>query len=94
MGEVMIRDPETVATFTVDGDPEPYEIDHLGITDPAQWGQYTVYRGRKQLAAFVVPVAAPRSWNRPPRPSNGRPPAPVSDEELIELARGALIPVG
>ncbi|HST80390.1 MAG TPA: hypothetical protein VLL08_01475 [Kineosporiaceae bacterium] len=76
---------ETVATFTVEGDPEPYEIDHLGITDPAQWGQYTVYRRRKQLAAFVVPVAAPRPWNRPA-------PAPVPDEELIELARAAVTP--
>ena len=76
---------ETVATFTIEGDPEPYEIDHLGITDASQWGRYTVYRRRQQLAAFVVPVAAPRPRNRPA-------PAPVSDEKLIQLARSALTP--
>ena len=80
---MILDNTETVATFTVEGDAEPYEIDHLGITDPTHWGRYTVYRRRRQLAAFVVPVAAPRPRNRPAPP-------PVSDEELVELARAAL----
>jgi hypothetical protein len=82
---MILDNTETVATFTVDGDDQPYEIDHLGITDATQWGHYTVYRRGKQLAAFVVPVPAPRPRNRPA-------PEPASGAELIELARAALAP--
>lgn len=80
---MILDDTETVATFMVEGDAELYEIDHLGITDPTQWGQYTVYRRRRQVAAFAVPVSVVRSRSRASRP-------PASDEELVELARAAL----
>jgi hypothetical protein len=74
---------ETIAAFMIDS--TEYEIDHLGLTDPAQWGHCTVYRAgtRHQRAAFVVPEAGP--W--PGRRSDA---LRVTEERLVELATAAL----
>lgn len=43
---------ETVATYTVAG--KTYEIDHLGINFPEQWGEYAVYHNGQQLTEFGI----------------------------------------
>jgi hypothetical protein len=43
---------ETVATFVHDG--TVYEIDHLGIGVPEQWGSFVVYRGAAPLVEFTI----------------------------------------
>jgi hypothetical protein len=43
---------ETVATYTVAG--KTYEIDHLGINYPEQWGEYAVYCDGQQLTTFGI----------------------------------------
>lgn len=86
---------ETVATFLVDGDQQPFEIDHLGITDPALWGQYTVSHRRRQVAAFTIAVPGPSNATRSKVASGQRARplrAPAAEEQLIELARAALPP--
>jgi len=77
---------ETVATFTGD-DGQEVEIDHLGITTPSEWGECTVYRGRKQIARFAVPqdMLQPRY-----RLTD----LPVPADELVALAKAALLEAG
>jgi hypothetical protein len=43
---------ETVATYTVAG--KTYEIDHLGINYPEQWGEFAVYHDGQQVTEFGV----------------------------------------
>lgn len=43
---------ETVATYTVGG--KTYEIDHLGINYPEQWGEFAVYHDGQQIADFGI----------------------------------------
>jgi len=73
---------ETVATF-VGEDGQEYEIDHLGITSPAQWGEFAVYRNGKQLAEFALIEAMLKPQYRPAE-------LPVTPEELVDLAKAAL----
>ena len=77
---------ETIATFTGDDDQE-YEIDHLGITSAAQWGDCTVYRNRKQLARFAIPATMLKPRRRPTD-------LPVSSDELVVLAKAAVAAAG
>jgi hypothetical protein len=72
---------ETVATFEQDG--SIYEVDHLGISDPGQWGEFDVYRDGKCVAGFTVPLPALR-------PAGGAEDLPADVEELIRLARQAV----
>jgi hypothetical protein len=48
---------ETVATYAVAG--KTYEIDHLGINYPGQWGEFAVYCDGQQAGYFGVEVRAP-----------------------------------
>ena len=41
---------ETVATYTVRD--QTFEIDHLGINYPEQWGEFAVYHDGQQLTVF------------------------------------------
>jgi len=78
---------ETIAYFTGD-DERAYEVDHLGRTNPQQdWGKCTIYRDRKQVAAFTI--TAPTLT--PARSPND---IPASPEELLLLAQDALIENG
>jgi len=69
---------ETVATFKVNGGT--YEIDHLGICTPNNYGSYAIYRDGRMLADFChhAPWENPRSIPLP------------SKRELIALAKEVL----
>lgn len=43
---------ETITRFAHDG--ITYELDHLGITQPEQWGQLAVYADGDMVSEFVV----------------------------------------
>ena len=75
---------ETIAAYTADG--MSYEIDHLGIGHPHQWGQFAVYRDGQQVSAFEIPESALRPEHRPKD-------LPVTPAELIELAQAAVAEV-
>lgn len=80
---------ETIATFKQGG--KTYEIDHLGIARPSdtcplghgQWGEFAVYCDGKQVAEFAIEESALKPEFRPAE-------LPVTNEELIELAKQAL----
>jgi hypothetical protein len=72
---------ETVASYQQDG--ETYEIDHLDICRPDQWGWFAVYRGSEQVAEFAIEESMLRTAYRPVK-------LPVSSDELIRLARAAV----
>lgn len=66
---------ETVATFTYNG--KTYEIDHLGIGFPSQYGLFAVYCDGIQLCDFEVNDVGVETG--------------IPDEaELVRLAREAL----
>lgn len=52
----MSDNTETVGTFT-DGDGRLIEIDHLGIADPDNRGEFAIYHGDKQIGEFMLPWA-------------------------------------
>ena len=60
-----------------------YEIDHLGICRPEQWGQFAVYCDGDQVAEFALSEALLRAEYRPRE-------LPVAVDELIRLARQAV----
>lgn len=69
---------ETVTTFTLDGDT--YEIDHLGICDPDNFGSFAVYRDGRMVGNFHhhAPWVSPRD-------------IPLPDEiDLVSMAKAAL----
>lgn len=70
---------EVFASFEHNGDH--YEIDHLGIGNPKQWGDFAVYRDGEQVAEFSVDA----SWFK----EGYRPPLPDVDE-LIEQAKSVI----
>ncbi len=76
----MSDNTETVATFEHDGNT--YEIDHLGITNSHQYGDYAVYFKNEQVAEF----SSAASWFKP-----GHQPDLPEAHDLIALAR-ELIP--
>lgn len=73
----MSTDPsETIHTFEHQG--ETYEIDHLGIAHPSQYGEFAVYRGGDQVGEFLgFGTLLPPETPRRPLPGN---------EELERLA--------
>lgn len=73
---------ETYATFDLDG--ATYEIDHLGIGYASQWGQFAIYKDGDQIAEFAIAESLLRPEYRPSA-------LPVSDDELIRLAKEALL---
>lgn len=80
---------ETIVTFKMGG--KTYEIDHLGIGNPGgshdldhgQWGEFNVWCNGECLAEFAIEESALKPAFRPAE-------LPVTDEELIRLARRAL----
>lgn len=68
---------ETVATYR-DHRGRTVEIDHLGIGNPEQCGEYAVYRDAEQIAEFATPAAMFRDVPL------------VGTDELIESARHAV----
>lgn len=85
-----MNDPsETILTYQADG--KTYEIDHLGIGRPGgshdldhgQWGEFAVYCGDRMVASFAIEESALKPEFRPAA-------LPVSDDDLIRLARQAV----
>ena len=75
-------DTETIVIYEHDG--YGYEIDHLGVCRPDQWGCFAVYSAHgEMLAEFALPESLLRSGLQPAA-------LPVSDDELIQLARAAV----
>jgi hypothetical protein len=72
---------ETIATYTLDD--ETYEIDHLGIGHDHQWGGFAVYWNGMQVAEFWIQEAGLKPEHRPDE-------LPVTDDELIRLAKEAV----
>lgn len=74
---------EVIATYE-DG-AMVYEIDHLGIAYPSQWGEFAVYLcgTNEQVAEFAIPESALKPEFRPAD-------LPVTTGELIELAKAAV----
>jgi hypothetical protein len=72
---------ETIATFTRDG--TTYEIDHLGICQDSQWGQFAIYRDGEQVDEFAIEESFLKREHQPTE-------LPVSKAELIRLAEEAL----
>lgn len=73
---------EVVATFVHHG--QTYQIDHLGIGRPNQWGEFVIYHDGQMAAEFALPQSMLREKYRP---DGGQLP-PVA--RLIELAKTAL----
>jgi hypothetical protein len=57
---------EVIATYTTGG--ATFEIDHLGIGNPDQWGEFAVYRDDVQVAEFVTDAAGYLPAHRPELP--------------------------
>jgi hypothetical protein len=75
----MANNDETVATFTHNG--VEYEIDHLGICRPSQYGQFAIYRDGSQVAEFEVDDAVMKPEFRTGLPAT---------TDLVRLAKEAL----
>jgi len=72
---------ETIVTFTWCG--KTYEIDHLGIGFPNQWGEFNVWTGGNCVAEFAIEESALKPEFRPAE-------LPVTEADLIRLARQAI----
>lgn len=68
--------PDTVATYRDGGCT--YEIDHLGISCPAQWGTFMVYLDGRPEAEFCLPPSLNPHPDVPP------------EAELVEMAKDAV----
>lgn len=80
MTDISPAPTEVVATYSgVDG--ATFEIDHLGIGNPHQWGEFAVYRDDVQLAEFSTDAALYTESHRPPLPTV---------DELVALAQLAV----
>nr|VTP01993.1 hypothetical protein BIN_B_04322 [Mycobacterium riyadhense] len=73
---------ETIIAFTHD-DGRLIEIDHLGIMDPDNPGEFAIYEGDKQIGEFMLPSAIEYSDIKAPRELS-------DDEELVAQAKLAL----
>lgn len=62
---------ETIARFDHEG--ITYELDHLGLAQPEQWGQLAVYADGDMVAEFAVafPAAAGAETEHPELPDTG-----------------------
>lgn len=76
---------ETVATYEDDG--STYEIDHLGIGFPDQWGIYQVYRDGQTVAEFSAGVQLSLC-------SVQFDAAPADEAQLIVMAKEAVADLG
>lgn len=72
---------ETVATFT--HGEATYEIDHLGICRPTQWGEFAIYCDGDQVGEFAIAESLLKPEYRPAE-------LPVTTAELIRLAHESL----
>ena len=72
---------DTIATYQDGG--KTYEIDHLGISCPEQWGEFMVYCDGEMTAGFCIPQSSLKSEYRPAA-------LPVTNDDLIEMAKGAV----
>ena len=72
---------DTIATYQDDG--RTYEIDHLGVSHPEDWGNFAVYCDEEMIAEFCIPQS---SLNPELRPAE----LPLTTTELIEHAKGAV----
>ncbi|WP_016889760.1 hypothetical protein [Mycobacteroides abscessus] len=52
----MARNEETIIRFTHE-DGRVIEIDHLGIGDPENRGEFALYYGQEQIGEFMLPWA-------------------------------------
>jgi len=75
----------TATILSYEHDGRGYEIAHLGVILPDRWGCFAVYSALgEMLGEFNIPGHHPlRSKLQPAA-------LPVSDDELIELAREAV----
>lgn len=84
MTELSPTPTEVIATYT-SADGATFEIDHLGIGNPHQWGEFAVYRkdaqSDVQVAEFSTDAALYQAEHRPPLPGI---------DELIALAQQAV----
>ena len=76
---------ETVMTYEDNG--QVYEIDHLGVGWPSQWGEFAVYTGNREVAAFSIPESLLKPEFRPAA-------LPVTPDQLVELAKQAVSEAG
>lgn len=63
----MAMQEEVVAEFEHEG--ADFQIDHLGILHPNQWGEYAIYRGDDQVGEFGGPAAGLLEEYRPAEPT-------------------------
>lgn len=73
---------EVIATFN--HFDRTYELDHLGIGNPGQWGEFAIYLDGKMLGDFALPESILKPECRP----NGDALPPVG--QLIEMALDVL----
>ena len=72
---------ETIATFVRSG--RVHEIDHLGVCQDSQWGEFAIYSDDGQVGEFAITESLLKREYRPAE-------LPVSKPELIRLANEAL----
>lgn len=72
---------ETIASYEHDG--KTYEIDHLGINSPTQWGVFMIYLDGDMVVDFAIEESMLKPEFRPAD-------LPVDTDELIELAKRAV----
>ena len=74
----------TATILSYEHDGRGYEIAHLGVILPDRWGCFAVYSAHgEMLGEFDIPESLLRPELQPAA-------LPVSDDELIELAREAV----
>jgi hypothetical protein len=72
---------ETIAIYEDSG--RTYEVDHLGINFPSQWGMFAVYWDGDQVAEFAIEESFLKPEYRPAA-------LPVQAPEVIRLAKLAV----
>lgn len=72
---------DTIAVYEDGG--KTYEIDHLGISSPEQWGNFAVYCDGELVAEFCIPESSLSPEYRPAS-------LPLTTEVLVEHAKGAV----
>jgi hypothetical protein len=70
---------ETIATFDHKGGT--YQLDHLGIANPWQWGMFAIYRDGALVTDFEIGAAAFKPEHRPALPDV----AELTDDAKVAL---------
>lgn len=78
---INIRNAELVVTYRDEDDGQTYEIDHLGIGNPRQWGEFVVYCDDEYVVEFTTEAALHKPGHRADLPG---------EAELIRLARESI----